>query len=520
MGWLKNLFGGPSPEEQQEQRYMDIQRELAELRKAYQREFDEDTIETIEPGEIVTGTVDYVGDTFAKLISGDVRAVVFLREMADRRISHPSEVISEGQEVEFVLLGPSEYKPDEWIASIAAVSEARARQKLSGIERDHEVHGTVDKIKEEGVVLKCNGFDAWIPVSEMAWEWTKHPSEVVRMSEEVKVKVLRVELPDGWLFNKKTRRACAVVSRRFCLPKPKSPIVEMPFSCLAFKVWVVPKKPRNCDPVVLHVLDELVRGCSEDEIRKSTGLPARTLDEILDLLEDEGFAQSRMPSTQGIELTEAISRAGDLNADPIRGLFASAAPSSEQYRSRLESNHSQREYPDEWARPPVNRRAETAFLTDEAHLEILIEQIASNDQRDAWTSLQQDTRLRVYLRRDGAPKIEYAPVPEHWALAGLWSKFDPVGAKPYRPDSNNLKERCRDFLMIRLIVEVASEEEPKPLYFEPWTKTYWSPRSDDRSRVRERTGKVPPTPNVKGVTLPRGGKITGATPDCWCKVEV
>ena len=471
-------------------------------------------------GTIESGVVDYVGNKFAKLSFENERAVVFLPEMADHWISHPSEVISEGQEVEFVFLSPSKKKPDEWIASIAAVSEARARQKLSGIERDQEIYGIVDEINEKGVVLKCDGFNAWIPFSEMAREWIKHPSEVVRMGEVVKVKVLRVELPDGWLSNKKMRRACAVVSRRACLPKPQSPIVKIPFSCLAFKVCAVPKKPRNCDPVVLHVLEELVRGCGEDEILKSTRLPARTLDEILDLLEDEGFTQARRPCTQGIKLAEAIFRARDLNADPIQGLFASAAPPSEQYRRRHKSNYSQCDYPDSYPRPPVNLRVETDFLTDEARLEILIEQIASNDQRDAWASLQQDTQLRIYLRRDGPPKIEYVPVPEHWVLAGLWSKFDAVGAKPYRPDSNNLKERCRDFLMIRLIVEVASEEEPKPLYFEPWTKTYWSPRSDDRSRVRERTGKVPPTPNIKGVTLPQGGKITGATPDCWCKVEV
>ena len=482
----------------------------------------EDTIETIDPGEIVTGTVDHVGADFAELSSGNVRAIVFLSEMANHRISRPSEVLSKGQEVEFVLLRPNEYKSDEWIASIVAVSEARARQKLSGIERDHEIHGTVYEINENGVVLKCDGFNAWIPLSEMAWRnGIEHPSAVVRMGEEVKVKVLSVKLPDGWSLDKKKRWAGAVVSRRACLSK--SPIVEMPFSCLAFKVWVVPKKPRNCDPVVLHVLKELVRGCGEDEIRKSTGLPARTLDEILDLLEDEGLAQARMPSTWGIELAEAISRAGDLNADPIRGLFASAAPLSERYRRRLESNHSQREYPNSWARPPFNRPAETKFfnsLTNKELHKILIEHIASDDQRDAWAPLLQDTRLRVCLRLDGSPKIEYVPVHENWVFAGLWSEFDAVGTKPYRPPSDNLKERCRDFLMIRLIVKVAGEQETKFLYFEPWTETCWVPRSDDRPRVRELNGKVPATPNIKGITLPQSGKIKSVTPDRWCKVEM
>lgn len=508
-GWLKNLFGNqdvehlPSPEEA-----------LAAMNKR-----DEGVVDTIEPGKIVTGTVDYVGDKFAKLSSGNVRATVFLPEMANHWISQPSEVISEDQTVEFVLKERSNHKPDEWIASIAAVSEARARQKLSAIECDHEIYGTVDEIKEQGVVLKCDGFKAWIPFSEMAWDGIEHPSEVVRIGEEVKVKILHVELPDGWLRNKKARRAQAVVSRRACLPKPKSPIIKMPFSCLPFKVWAVPKKPRNCDPVVLHVLEELVRGCGEDEIQKSTGLPARTLDEILDLLEDEGLAQTRMPSPQGRKLVEAIFCAGDLNTAPIRGLFASAAHPSVQYLRR-ETDHPQREYPDGWARPPVNRRAEIDFFnhaTDRAHIEMLIERIASDDQRDTWASLQQDERLRGFLRREGAPKIEYIPVPEHWVLAGLWSAFEAVGTKPYRPD--NLKERCRVFLLIRLIVEVAGAEKTKYLYFEPSTATYWVCRSG--SQPKELKGaNFPVLPDIKGTTLPQGGTVTAVKPNTWCIVRV
>lgn len=474
---------------------------------------DEGVVDTIEPGKIVTGTVDYVGNKFAKLSSGNVRAIVFCSEMADHWVSQPSEVLSRNQDVEFVLQKPNERKPDEWIASIAAVSEARARQKLSAIERDHEIHGTVDEIKEQWAVLKCDGFKAWIPFQEIAWDYIEHPSEVVGIGEEVKAKLLRVELPDGWLKNKKARRAHAVVSRRACLPKPKSPIIKMPFSCLPFKVWVVPKKPRNCDPVVLHVLEELVRGCGEDEIRKSTGLPVRTLDEILDLLEDEGLAQTRMPSPQGRKLVEAIFCARE--TAPIRGLFASAAHPSVQYLRR-ETDHPQREYPDGWARPPVNRRAETGFfnrVADEAHLEMLIERIASDDQRDTWSSLQQDERLRVFLRRDGgAPKIEYIPVSKHWVLAGLWSKFDAVGTKPYRP--GNLKERCRDFLMIRLIFEVASAEKTKYLYFEPLTATYWVCRSGSQPKVSKLKGaNFPVLPDLKGTTLPHDDKVTVVKPD-------
>ncbi len=461
---------------------------------------------TLEVGQVRQGSVKNITDFGAFIDLGGLDGLLHITDIAWGRVGHPSEVLSIGEEVEVKVLNYDE-KRERISLGMKQLQDHPWKDVEEKYPVDSKVIGKVVSITDYGAFVELEqGVEGLVHISEMSWtQHIRHPSKLVSISDEVEVMVLRVD-QEGQKISLGLKQV--------------SPIVEMPFSCLAFKVWAVPKKPRNCDPVVLHVLEELVRGCNEDEIRKSTGLPARTLDEILDLLEDEGLAQSRMPSTQGIELTEAISRARDLNADPIRGLFASAAPPPEQYRRRHKSNHSQREYPNSWARPPFNRPAETDFLTDEAHLEILIEHIASNDQRDAWASLREDTRLRVYLRRDGPPKIEYVPVPEHWVLAGLWSKFDAVEAKPYRPDSNKLKERCRDFLMIRFIVEVADKKETKPLYFEPWTKTYWIPRSDDHPRVRERTGEVPPTPNIKGVILPRGGKITNATPDCWCKVEV
>ena len=460
---------------------------------------------TLEVGQVRQGSVKNITDFGAFIDLGGLDGLLHITDIAWGRVGHPSEVLSIGEEVEVKVLNYDE-KRERISLGMKQLQDHPWKDIEEKYPVDSKVIGKVVSITDYGAFVELEqGVEGLVRISEMSWtQHIRHPSKLVSIGDEVEVMVLRVD-QEG---------------QKISLGLKQVSIVEMPFSCLAFKVWTVPKKPRNCDPVVLHVLEELVRECGEDEIRKTTGLPARTLDEILDLLEDEGLAQARRPSKQGLKLAEAISHARDLNADPIRGLFASAAPSPEQYRRRLESNHSQREYPDEWAKPPANLRAEAAFLTDEAHLEILIEHIASNDQRDAWASLRQDTQYRFYLRRDGPPKVEYVPVPEHWVLAGLWSAFDAVGAKPYRPDSNNLKERCRYFLMIRLIVEVAGERERKPLYFEPWTKTYWSPRSDDRTRVRERNGEVPSTPNIKGVTLPRGGKITSATPDCWCKVEV
>ena len=84
------------------------------------------------PGDLVNGRVEYVGDKFAKVASSNLMAVVFLDEMADRFIDSPSEVLQDGQEVDFVLI---KNEPRGWVASISAVTEAKARTALSSLNK-------------------------------------------------------------------------------------------------------------------------------------------------------------------------------------------------------------------------------------------------------------------------------------------------------------------------------------------------------------------------------------------------
>ena len=116
-------------------------------------------ITTPHPGAIYRGRVEYVGGDFAKVSAEGIHAVVFLNEMATYWISAPTDALSEHDMVDFVLTKPNhEYNPGEWIASIAAVPEARARHKLSRLENGCVIHGTVADIKESGVVLECDEF--------------------------------------------------------------------------------------------------------------------------------------------------------------------------------------------------------------------------------------------------------------------------------------------------------------------------------------------------------------------------
>ena len=332
-----------------------------------------------------------------------------------------------------------------------------------------------------------------------------------------------MELPEGWLTDKRKRRV--IGSRRECLPQPESPRIPVAFSSLPFKMWAVTKTPQSCDPVVLYVLEELVAGRSRDDIQSITGLPSLTLDQVHKVLVEEGLAKGWRPCEKGRRLIEAVVRARDFNADPICGLFASASHPTSKFIS-LEDQREQDEYPRRWPRPPFNTPVEKAFAqaTDDALPELLIERIVTEDKRSILAGLQEDDRLRVFLRRDGSLpwKPVYIDTPEHWLLAGLWRVFAPVGKKPYRPANGNSK--CRDFLMVQChAVARKNGKSLGTLFFEPYTATLWRLQDSEGVFMQKlRESSFPPLPSLgkNGIHVTPDGVAKHLIPDSWCVIGV
>ncbi|HEV2440454.1 MAG TPA: S1 RNA-binding domain-containing protein [bacterium] len=96
----------------------------------------------------------------------------------------------------------------------AAVAEERTKRRgevLTSLEEGEIREGTVKRLTDFGAFVDIGGVDALLPVSEMSWTYIKHPSEVVRRGQRLKVAVLRVDreagrislglkhiLPDPW----------------------------------------------------------------------------------------------------------------------------------------------------------------------------------------------------------------------------------------------------------------------------------------------------------------------------------
>lgn len=477
-----------------------------------------------EPGSIHKGQVCYVGPKFAKIEAAGLRAVVFLGELSPNYVNSAEDVVSVGREVEFVLLERSKKKADEWIVSLAAVPEARVRQALTRLNIGDVLQGTVVNLTDQYAELDCDGIPARVPLAEISWGRIRRPSDVLRLRQHSMGQVKDVRLPDEWLTKRSARNARAVISIRACDPYPESPLVEVPFKAQPFLLRVEPKKPRDCDAVVLYVLEEIGKDCSLQDIGKVTGLPNATLQAIVSLLESKGLANGSSLTPRGEKLVRSIWTARAENDNPIRGLFASAAPAQEQFHRNIDG-FSQREYPRSWPQPPVSRQAENLFTraTDEALPAQLIARVAGEDRHSILAELQADDGLKVFLRRDGRPQWRalWIKVPEYWVLAGMWNAFEPVGQPPFCPV--NMPDHCRNFLLVRLNLEIEGQEQhvSHSRYLEPWTQTCWSLKNPKLVSEKPRDNSAfPPLPDISTLGLSEQQEGCVRVTPVWVIVEV
>lgn len=71
---------------------------------------------------------------------------------------------------------------------------ARNREEMFGNLRENQVvRGTVRRLTSFGAFVDIGGIDGLLHISEMAWHRVNHPSEVIKVGDEVDVMVLRID---------------------------------------------------------------------------------------------------------------------------------------------------------------------------------------------------------------------------------------------------------------------------------------------------------------------------------------
>ncbi|BAH83231.1 30S ribosomal protein S1 [Candidatus Ishikawella capsulata] len=102
----------------------------------------------------------------------------------------------EGKELEFKVI-KLDQKRNNVVVSRKAVIESEnsveRSQLLETIQEGMEVKGVVKNLTDYGAFIDLGGIDGLLHITDMAWKRVKHPSEIVSVGNEIKVKILKFD---------------------------------------------------------------------------------------------------------------------------------------------------------------------------------------------------------------------------------------------------------------------------------------------------------------------------------------
>ena len=165
------------------------------MKQTQQNPWDK-VVDRYPEGELVKGRVRNLTNygAFIELEEG-IDGLLHVSDMSwTRKISHPSEVVGKGQEIECkvltvdqdrrrIALGLKQLDEDPWANDIP-------NRYQSG----QLVTGKVTKVTNFGVFVGLeDGLEGLLHISELADHKVDNPEEIVKLGEEIEVKILRVD---------------------------------------------------------------------------------------------------------------------------------------------------------------------------------------------------------------------------------------------------------------------------------------------------------------------------------------
>ncbi len=151
-------------------------------------------IDTTKEGDAVEGTV------MRKIKGGllvDIGVPVFLpaSQVDIRRPGEIGEYI--GRKIRAQILKIDQERRNIVISRRKLIEEEREAAKkrlLSTINEGDTVRGTVKNIADFGAFVDLGGIDGLLHITDMSWGRVNHPSEIVRIDEQIEVRILNIDM--------------------------------------------------------------------------------------------------------------------------------------------------------------------------------------------------------------------------------------------------------------------------------------------------------------------------------------
>lgn len=151
-------------------------------------------LESLHEGQMLAGIVKNLTDYGAFIDLGGVDGLLHITDISWKRVKHPSELLSVGQEIKVkvlsfdsdrnrVSLGMKQLGNDPWVDLVERYPVG------------HRLKGKVTNITDYGCFVEIEeGVEGLVHMSEMDWTNKNiHPSKVVNLGDEVEVMILEID---------------------------------------------------------------------------------------------------------------------------------------------------------------------------------------------------------------------------------------------------------------------------------------------------------------------------------------
>ena len=166
-------------------------RTVLEETRAEQRH---ELVQNLEEGQVIDGVVKNITDYGAFVDLGGIDGLLHVTDIAWRRVNHPAEVLTIGQQVKVKII-----KINHETHRISLGMKQLLADPWQGIDERYPVNakfkGRVTNITDYGAFVELEpGIEGLIHVSEMSWtKKNVHPGKIVSTSQEVEVSILEVD---------------------------------------------------------------------------------------------------------------------------------------------------------------------------------------------------------------------------------------------------------------------------------------------------------------------------------------
>ncbi|RVU30434.1 MULTISPECIES: 30S ribosomal protein S1 [Neptunomonas] len=154
----------------------------------------EKLLETLDEGVVIKGIVKNITDYGAFIDLGGIDGLLHITDIAWKRVKHPSEVLTVGDEIDVkvlrydrektrVSLGIKQLMADPW------------EETVSKFKAGDKVPAKVTNLTDYGCFAQiADGIEGLVHVSEMDWtNKNVHPSKVVQVGQQVDVMILDID---------------------------------------------------------------------------------------------------------------------------------------------------------------------------------------------------------------------------------------------------------------------------------------------------------------------------------------